>query len=47
MPTYQQGDYVKVEFPDEATGMGNGSGSASNPVTTRKGFLWDGSTTSH
>ena len=22
MPTYEQGDYVKVEFPDEATGIG-------------------------
>ncbi len=22
MPTYERGDYVKVEFPDEATGIG-------------------------
>jgi hypothetical protein len=22
MPAYEQGDYVKVEFPDEATGIG-------------------------
>ena len=22
MPKYQQGDYVKVEFPDEKTGVG-------------------------
>lgn len=22
MPTYAQGDYVKVEFPDETTGIG-------------------------
>jgi hypothetical protein len=22
MPTYERGDYVKVEFPDEATGVG-------------------------
>jgi hypothetical protein len=22
MPTYEHGDYVKVEFPDEATGIG-------------------------
>lgn len=22
MPTYQEGDYVKVEFPDEVTGVG-------------------------
>ena len=22
MPTYEPGDYVKVEFPDEATGIG-------------------------
>jgi hypothetical protein len=22
VPTYQPGDYVKVEFPDEATGIG-------------------------
>ena len=22
MPTYQRGDYVKVEFPDETTGIG-------------------------
>ena len=22
MPTYSPGDYVKVEFPDEATGIG-------------------------
>jgi hypothetical protein len=22
MPTYNRGDYVKVEFPDEATGIG-------------------------
>jgi hypothetical protein len=22
MPTYKQGDYVKVEFPDEVTGVG-------------------------
>lgn len=22
MPTYEPGDYVKVEFPDEATGVG-------------------------
>jgi hypothetical protein len=22
MPTYEQGDYIKVEFPDEATGVG-------------------------
>lgn len=22
MPTYERGDYIKVEFPDEATGVG-------------------------
>ena len=22
MPTYQSGDYIKVEFPDETTGIG-------------------------
>ena len=22
LPTYNRGDYVKVEFPDEATGIG-------------------------
>ncbi len=22
MPTYERGDYVKVEFPDETTGIG-------------------------
>jgi hypothetical protein len=22
LPTYERGDYVKVEFPDEATGVG-------------------------
>jgi len=22
MPTYERGDYIKVEFPDEATGIG-------------------------
>jgi len=22
VPTYERGDYVKVEFPDEATGVG-------------------------
>ena len=22
MPTYERGDYVKVEFPDEGTGIG-------------------------
>ena len=22
MPTYKPGDYIKVEFPDEATGVG-------------------------
>jgi hypothetical protein len=22
MPTYERGDYVKVEFPDETTGVG-------------------------
>ena len=22
VPTYERGDYVKVEFPDEATGIG-------------------------
>ena len=22
MPTYEQGDYIKVEFPDEVTGIG-------------------------
>jgi len=36
MPSYAPGDYVKVEFPDEATGVGSGCGCALRSATTRR-----------
>ncbi len=32
MPTYETGDYIKVEFPDEATGIARVDVGASPPL---------------
>ena len=44
-PSYERGDYVKVEFPDETPASANGCGSASPVATSRRSLCSESSTT--